>query len=62
MIYFFHSIEASLFVNKSIGELLFEGYEDQLLAIAEWAGQKSRTPLDKMGWFYKVNYTVFLYF
>ena len=48
-------IEATLFVNKTVGELLFDGYEDTLLAIAEMAGTKSRAPMDKFGWFYKVR-------
>ena len=46
---------SALFVNRTAGELLFDGYEDQLLAIAEWSGTKSRTPLDKFGYFYKVT-------
>ena len=48
-------IEATLFVNKTVGELLFDGYEDTLLAIAAMAGTKSRAPMDKFGWFYKVR-------
>ena len=51
----FSAIEAQLFVNKTVKDLLFDGYEDTLLSIAQMAGAKSRTPLDKFGWFYKVR-------
>jgi len=53
----FAMIDATLFVNKTVGELLFEGYEDTLLAIAEMAGAtaESNVPMDKFGWFYAVG-------
>ena len=53
----FAMIDATLFVNKTVGELLFEGYEDTLLAIAEMAGAtaESNVPMDKFGWFYAVS-------
>lgn len=51
----FSSISATLFVNKTVGELLFDGYEDALLSIAQMSGAKSRVPMDKFGWFYKVR-------
>ena len=53
----FNMIGATLFVNKTVGELLFEGYEDTLLAIAEMAGATadSDIPMDKFGWFYAVS-------
>ena len=50
----FSSVQAELFVNKTVGELLFFGYEDTLLAIASMMGAESSTPMDKMGYFYKV--------
>lgn len=50
----FSSISATLFVNKTVGELLFDGYEDELLSIAQMSGAKTRVPMDKFGWFYKV--------
>ena len=50
----YSAIEAGLFVNKTVKELLFDGYDDTLLSIAQMAGAKSRAPLDKFGWFYKV--------
>ena len=53
----FSMIDATLFVNKTVGELLFEGYEDTLLAIAEMAGATadSNVPMDRFGWFYAVS-------
>ena len=49
------TIEAGVFIERSVRELLFEGYQDTLLAIAEMVGQKSDIPLDRFGWFYKVG-------
>jgi len=54
----FSMVGVELFVNKTVGELLFDGYEDTLLAIAEWAGTESKIPMDKFAWFYKRNGTV----
>lgn len=51
----YSSISATLFVNKTVGELLFEGYEDTLLSIAELSGAKTFAPMDKFGFFYKVK-------
>ena len=53
--FFLDSMQSELFVNRTVGQLLFEGYEDELLALAEMVGEKSRTPLDRFGYFYKVN-------
>lgn len=50
----YSAIEAKLFVKKTVKKLLFDGYEDSLLSIAEMAGAKARKPIDKFGWFYKV--------
>ena len=56
LVYFFiiDNMQSELFVNRTVGQLLFEGYEDELLALAEMMGEKSRTPLDRFGYFYKV--------
>lgn len=51
----FDSIGSQVFIQKSVRELLFEGYEDTLLALADWFGQESKIPLDRFGWFYKVG-------
>lgn len=49
------TIEAGVFIERSVRELLFEGYQDTLLAIAEMVGQQADIPLDRFGWFYKVR-------
>ena len=51
------SLEAKVFINRTVGELLFEGYEDPLLSLADWVGDEIGTvmPTDRFGWFYKVN-------
>ena len=51
----FDATESKVFINRTVGELLFDGYEDPLLSIAEWVGTTSNIPIDKFGWFYKVS-------
>ena len=38
----------------TIRELLFEGYDDILLSMADMFAPKSDRPMDKFAWFYKV--------
>ena len=48
-------LKATLFINRTIGELMFDGYEDELIAIGEaYAEEESVIPMDRFGWFYKV--------
>jgi len=57
------TIEARIFVKKSIGELLFDGYEDTVMEIGSSFGEEddeddaNKVPMDKFGWFYKRNGT-----
>ena len=61
------TIEAKLFLNRTVGELLFDGYDDPILEIGASFDDEERTlPIDKFGWFYKVckhliHYTHFLH-
>jgi hypothetical protein len=48
--------QAQLFLNKTVGELLFEGYEDDLITIGDAVANNGDIPMDKFGWFYKVVY------
>ena len=49
------SMEAEIFVRKTVGELLFEGYEDKIIDIGSALGHgPGDVVLDKFGWFYKV--------
>ena len=41
------------FINRTAAELIFDGYEDELLAMAEWVGEDVDDI--KFGWFYGVN-------
>lgn len=58
-----NAYEEELTVAKSVRELLFEGYEDDLVT----AGKEGVTPefnpddipFDKIGWFYKVSLIIF---
>ena len=52
------TIEAQIFVKKTVGELLFEGYEDSVMGIGSAFGHgQGPVFLDKFGWFYKVSLT-----
>ena len=52
------TIEAKLFLNRTVGELLFDGYDDPILEIGASFDNEERTlPIDKFGWFYKVSFT-----
>ncbi|GIY53884.1 hypothetical protein CDAR_87022 [Caerostris darwini] len=50
----FAQLNTSWFVEKKVRELLFEGYDDQLMQIAK---RFMHLPYDKFGWFYKRNDT-----
>ena len=53
------SLQASLFINRTVGELLFDGYDDPILKIGASFNKEERTvPIDKFGWFYKVSPTL----
>lgn len=50
-----------MFVTKTVSQLMFEGYEDELLNItAKLNISDFQVPMDKFGWFYPVckNYCV----
>ena len=50
------SMEAEIFVRKTVGELLFEGYEDKIMDLGSALGQgQGDVVLDKFGLFYKVT-------
>jgi len=67
------TIEARIFVKRSIGELLFEGYEDTVMDIGSSMDNEdeyfeyeeeddiekdaNKVPMDKFGWFYQRNGT-----
>ena len=49
------SMEAEIFVRKTVGELLFEGYEDKIIDIGSALSHgPGDVVLDKFGLFYKV--------
>ena len=49
------TLEAEIFVRKTVGELMFEGYEDKIMDIGSALGEiEGDVVLDKFGWFYKV--------
>jgi hypothetical protein len=44
-----------MFVTKTVGQLMFEGYEDELLNLtARMNVSDFKVPFDKFGWFYPV--------
>lgn len=50
--------EQKVFITKTAGELLFEGYQDDMIDIAREMpvidGEAIEVPYDRFGWFYKV--------
>ncbi|CAH0555939.1 unnamed protein product [Brassicogethes aeneus] len=52
------SMASKIHITKTVGELLFEGYEDPLLNMARnmpFLAGSSMPPMDKFGWFYGRN-------
>ena len=54
------TLDATLFVNRTVGELLFDGYEDTVMDLGSsfggmGSGGDDEVDLDKFGWFYKVT-------
>ena len=48
-------VQATLFINKTVGELLFDGYDDPVLEIgSSFDEEEKKIPMEKFGWFYKV--------
>ena len=43
-------------MNKTVGELMFDGYEDPVMQMGAMTEEESESnvPMDKFGWFYKV--------
>ena len=51
------TLDATLFVNRTVGELLFDGYDDTVMNIGSSfgsIGDDDSVTMDKFGWFYKV--------
>jgi len=53
------ALESTPFVTRTAGELLFDGYEDTLLSMADMMAKEGDRPMDKFAWFYKRNGTTF---
>ena len=55
------ALNATIFVKKTVGELLFDGYQDSIIDLGSSFGSmeagfdEDKVALDKFGWFYKVN-------
>lgn len=53
------SLGQQLIITKSVNELLFEGYEDTMLKIAQKINF-TEIPFTKFAWFYGVNFMLIL--
>ena len=52
------SLEATIFVKKTVGELLFDGYEDNVMAIGSQFSdleEDETENMERFGWFYNVS-------
>ena len=47
------TVDSRPFVTKTAGQLLFDGYQDLLMDMADMFASSER-PMDKFAWFYKV--------
>jgi len=52
------AVESTPFITKTARQLLFDGYEDPLMSMADMFSSSDR-PMDKFAWFYKRNGTTF---
>ena len=52
--------DQNIYVRKTASELLFEGYQDDLIDMARdisgFGKDKFNIPYDRFGWFYGVSY------
>ena len=46
------------FITRTAGEILFDGYDDTLLAMADMFASSADRPMDKFAWFYKVFFLI----
>lgn len=46
-------------VVKTAGELLFDGYEDNMVLMGKHMFQDVEIPFDRVGWFYTVSSKLF---
>lgn len=54
--FFLREKEGTIFKTHTVAELLFDGYEDELLSFAKKLNITSlNIPFDKFGWFYGVS-------
>ena len=53
--------QQEIHVTKSARELLFEGYEDNMVLMAKENPifDTGEIPFDRIGWFYKVTQTIY---
>ena len=48
------ALDSRPFITRTAGEILFDGYDDTLLAMADMFASSADRPMDKFAWFYKV--------
>lgn len=56
-------MKQNIFVTKTAGELLFDGYEDSMIKMAKSMPMldAGEIPFDKFGWFYSVRKKFFCF-
>lgn len=47
--------DQDVYVVKTAGELLFDGYEDNMVLMGKQLFDASEVPFDRVGWFYTVG-------
>lgn len=51
--------DQDVYVVKTAGELLFDGYEDNMVLMGKQLFDASEVPFDRVGWFYTVGLIIF---
>ena len=56
------ALDSQAFITRTAAELLFDGYDDTLLSVADMMNEdENAPPMDKFGWFYQVSYSTPLF-
>lgn len=58
--YLLKNLNETLTVTKTAGEILFDGYEDNVLKVARALNITVGLPGDKFGWFYGVSNKIYI--
>ena len=53
------ALDSRPFITQTARQILFDGYDDTLLSMADMFASSAERPMDKFAWFYKVSVNFF---